>query len=427
MLTYMFKRSLLLVLLFCLHGAIIGQITDYKATYYVDGNVEKDQYRSHISLESLSPGASTVYATNGVHLVLTRMRLNKTSGSLTDPDRRETGRNSVLLADAGSTVTVEYCEVNAHTQNSDGISACGDGTKIKVVEGTVNVSRAGSAGMNAAGNGLIIAQKTTVNTYASKDPSFYTCKDGRIEVHEASGESTGQASPLFYASTGTITADKCRMTAANWTIGSIDKGTLELSENELKAGSVCGFLVYSVDEKRAEGIGGRLILTKNKLSVSEGPLILVTNTASHITLSKNTISYKGDEVISIKADDWGTKGSNWGEATVVLDNQVLAGDIYVDSTSTLYLYLEKGGKLKGNITGPNVPGRKAKVYLKKGGEWTVKGDCYITALSCEQPLEKALKKIKGKHVIYYDPSAPENAGLGGKEHKTAGGVLRPNK
>ena len=90
MLIYMFKRSLLLVLLFCLHGAIIGQITDYKGTYYVDGNVEKDQYRSHISLESLAPGASTVYATNGVHLVLTRMRINKTSGSLTDPDRRAT-------------------------------------------------------------------------------------------------------------------------------------------------------------------------------------------------------------------------------------------------------------------------------------------------------------------------------------------------
>ena len=118
----MFKRSLLLVLLFCLHGAIIGQITDYKATYYVDGNVEKDQYRSHISLESLSPGASTVYATNGVHLVLTRMRLNKTSGSMTDPDRRETGRNSALLADGGSRVLIESCYVTSHSTQADGIT-----------------------------------------------------------------------------------------------------------------------------------------------------------------------------------------------------------------------------------------------------------------------------------------------------------------
>ena len=194
----MFKRSLLLVLLFCLHGAIIGQITDYKATYYVDGNVEKDQYRSHISLESLAPGASTVYATNGVHLVLTRMRINKTSGSLTDPDRRETGRNSVLLADGGSNVLVEYCEVNAHTQNSDGVSACGDSTRVRLIEGTVNVSRAGSAGLNAANKGKIIVEKTTVNTFANQNPSFYVCKDGTMEVHEAAGENVGQASPLFY-------------------------------------------------------------------------------------------------------------------------------------------------------------------------------------------------------------------------------------
>lgn len=423
----MFKKSLLLVLSSLLHGAIIGQITDYRATYYVDGNLEKDQYRSHISLESLQPGASTVYATNSVHLVLTRMRLNKTSGTLNDDDRRETGKNSVLLADGGSNVTVEYCEVNAHTPNSDGISAIGDSTRVKVIEGTVNVSRTGSAGMNAAGNGLIIAQKTTVNTYASKDPSFYASGDGRIEVHEAGGESTGQGSPLFYASTGIITADKCRMSSGNWTIGSVDKGTLELSENDLKAGSVCGFLVYSVDEKRSKDMGGRLILTKNKITVSDGPLILVTNTASHITLSKNSISYKGDEVISIKADDWGAKGSNYGQAVVVLDNQTLNGDIYVDSTSTLNLYLEKGGVLNGNITGPDVPGRRATVCLKKGAKWSVKGDCYLTAVSFEQPLEKALKQIKGKHVIYYDPSDPDNAVLGGKEYKTGGGMLRPNK
>lgn len=421
----MFKKSLLLVLLSFLHGAIIGQNTDYKATYYVDGNVEKDQYRSHISLESLQPGASTVYATNGVHLVLTRMRLNKTSGSLNDDDRRETGYNSVLLADCGSNLTVEYCEVNSHTTNSDGISACGDSTRIKVIEGTVNVSRSGSAAMNASGKSLITADKTTLNTYATNDPAFYACNDGRIEVHEATGGCSGQASPLFYTSAGTVTADKCRMSSDNWTIASVDKGVIKLSMNELKAGSVCGFLVYCADEKRTEGIGSSLILDRNTIQVSEGPLILVTNSAGHITLSNNKISYKGDEVIAVRADDWGTRGSNYGDAIVVLDKQALAGDIYVDSISRLELYLEKGGKLRGSITGPATPGRRVRVNLKKGGEWTVKGDCHITALSVELPLDKALKSIKGKHIIYYDPKDPVNEYLGGKEYKTGGGVLRP--
>lgn len=424
MLIYMFKRSLLLVLLFSLHGAIIGQITDYKATYYVDGNEEKDQYRSHISLESLAPGASTVYATNGVHLVLTRMRLNKTSGSMTDPDRRETGRNSVLLADAGSTVTVEYCEVNAHTQNSDGISACGDGTKIKVVEGTVNVSRAGSAGMNAAGKGNIIVDKTTINTFANQNPSFYVCKDGTMEVHEAKGENVGQASPLFYTSTGAIRADKCRMSSGKWTIGSLDEGLLELTENEVTAGGVCGFLVYGADEKERQfRSSGVLVLNKNKITVTEGPLIFVTNAGADITLSGNKITCRNDEIISIKADEWGPKGFNQGDAIINVENQTLNGNIYVDSISTLQLDLKKNAKLNGSITGGPSERRDVKVWMRKGSTWTVKGDVYLTFIMFDQPLEKGLKQIKGKHVIYYDPEVWTD--LGGKEYKTGGGVLRP--
>ena len=45
----------------------------------------------------------------------------------------------------------------------------------------------------------------------------------------------------------------------------------------------------------------------------------------------------------------------------------------------------------------------------------------------EQPVEKAVKSLKGKHTIYYDPSDPANAPLGGKEYKTGGGRLCPLK
>ncbi|MBR4810592.1 MAG: hypothetical protein IK039_02390 [Bacteroidaceae bacterium] len=418
----MFKRVLSIAWAVMTVSALFGQAS-YRATFYVDGAKEKEQNRSHTSLESVEPNASVVYATGGVELYLTHMRLSKTSGSISDANRRETGRNSVILADDGSHVWMDFCDVNSHTPQADGISASGDGTLINIQKGTVNISRPGSAAVNATNKSKINVQELTVNVYSNQSPSFYAGNDGRVEITGATGESSGQASPLFYAAAGTVKAEKCRMSAGKWTIGSVDKGILELNKNDLKAGGICGFLVYSVDEKRSEGIGGRLILKKNKITVSEGPLILVTNTAGHITLSNNTISYKGDEVISVKADEWGTKGSNYGHATVVLENQTLNGDIFVDSISSLSLYLEKGGVLNGCITGPDVSSRKAKVYLKKGAKWSVKGECHLTAVSFEQPLEKALKQIKGKHVIYYDPSDPANSDLGGKEYKTGGGKL----
>jgi len=417
----MFKRSFFVIVSAALSAVVFAQIPGYRATYFVDGNEEKDQYRSHVSLESLEAGSSAVYATNGVHLVLTRIRMNKTSGFIPDADRRETGKNSVLLADGGSKVLIEYCEVNSHAQG-DGVSASGEGTKVTLQEGTVSTSRNGSAALNATNNSKIIVQKTTVNTYSNQSPAFYTCKDGTIEVTEARGENAGQAAPSFYVSGGTIKAEKCELSSAKWTIGSLDDGLMELKENKLKAGSVCGFLVYGADGGRS---AGTLVLDKNEITVTEGPLIFVTNAGGTISLSRNKISCKEDEIISIKADEWGSKGSNQGDATIDLEKQVLNGDIYVDSISSLVLTLKKSAKLNGSITGNASDSRNVKVFIKKGAKWNLKGDCYLSSISFEQPLEKGLKQLKGKHVIYYDPNVDTE--LGGKEYKTGGGVLRPIK
>jgi hypothetical protein len=116
-----------------------------------------------------------------------------------------------------------------------------------------------------------------------------------------------------------------------------------------------------------------------------------------------------------------------GNAMIDLANQSLKGDIYVDSISSLELYLKKGGKLNGAITGNPCDGRSVNVHLEKGGAWTVKGDVYVNRVTFEQPLKKGLKQLKGKHVIYYDADDPYNEPLGGKEHKTSGGWLRPMK
>ena len=406
-------------------AVMFAQVSGYRATYFVDGNEEKDQYRSHVSLESFESGSSAVYATNGVHLVLTRMRLNKTSGSISDTDRRETGKNSVVLADGGSNVIMEFCEVNSHTQG-DGVSASGEGTKVSIQEGSVTTSRVGAAAVNATNKSTIIVYKTNINTYSNQSPAFYASKDGKVEITEVMGENSGQASPSFYASGGAIKAEKCKMSSTKWTIGSVDGGMLELTGNELKSGSVSGFLVYGADGKdRDSRSSGKLILRKNKINVSDGPLIFVTNADAEISLSGNKITYRNDEIITVKADEWGTKNHNQGNAVINIENQTLSGDIYVDSISGLTLTLAKGGNLNGKVTGDATPRRDIKVFMKKGSKWSLKGDCYISSISFEQPLEKGLKQLKGKHVIYYDSAV--NADLGGKEYKTGGGVLRPIK
>lgn len=402
-----------------------GQEAGYRATYYVDGSVEKEQYRSHTTLECLERDASVIYATGGVDLILTKLKLNKTSGSLNDPDRRENGRNSAVLIDGGSKVIIEYCELNSHTAQSDGLTVKGWGSKADVVEGIFNTSRGESAAMNAVDGGKITVKHPKIGTFSNQSPVFYTGLDGELTISEAEGESAGQGSPLFYSS-GVINAEKCRMTSSKWTIANVDGGRMTLTKNVINAGGFCGFLVYG--NKHPEETG-KLELINNSISVAEGPLFYVSNTTSNtsITVSGNKISLKSHELMTVAADDWGVKGSNGGFVTLTVRKQALSGNITVDSISTAIIELQKGGKLNGQINADENRCARTQVVMGEGSTWTSKGDSYITAIHFEAPLAKGLKQLKGKHTIYYDPSDPVNSYLEGKEYKTGGGKLCPIK
>ena len=417
----MLKRVLFVLLMMPIPVNMLSQVSGYRATYYVDGNKNEEQYRSHTSIESIEPCASVVYATNGVNLNLMRMRLNKTSGSYNETDRRETGLNSTLLADAGSKVLLEYCEVNSHTAQADGVSASGEGTEVTIQDGSLSMSRAGSAAANATNKATITVIKAKANTFSNQSPVFYTSNEGTMSIDGVMGETTGQASPLFY-SAGDLTAENCRMSAARWTVGTVDGGNMYLRKNDLKSGSVCGFLVYG---NKTTDASGTLKLEKNKITVPDGPLFLVTNTQAEITVTNNKFSYKGNVLMEVRADDWGVKGSNGGHATLNLEKQSLNGSILVDSISSLVLNLKKGGKLKGQLNAQENRCAQVKVVLEAGSAWTSKGDSHLTSIVFNVPVEKGVKQLKGKHTIYYDASDPANAPLGGKQYKTGGGMLMP--
>lgn len=218
---------------------------EYSATWYVDGAREKEQYRSHVSLECLKSDASVVYATGGVDLILTAMRLNKTSGAAVD-EYRSTGHNSAVLVDGASKVLIEMCDINSHISQADGIVAKGDGTVVTIQEGTVSATRSESAGINALDGAVYAVNGTTVKTFSSQSPSYYAASGGVIAIQDGKGENSGSASPLFYvAPKGSITASKCRMFANSWAIATVDGGQVMLTGNELTSGSVCGFLMRS--------------------------------------------------------------------------------------------------------------------------------------------------------------------------------------
>ena len=414
------------LLFVCLLPAFVwGQNRKPMASWYVDGNVVKNENRSHTALEATDQGYSVVYATNGVDLILTNLRMNKTSGGIVDSDRRQTGVNSALLADAASRVRVEFCDVTSHAPQSDGITASGDSTRIIITKGTVTTNRPGSVGISSLHGAEISVTETQMTTYDHQSAAFYALDGGKLDITAAMGKTGGQGSPLFHSS-GVMTATKCRMTSGKWTVGNVEDGSLDLSKNVVSAGGVSGFLLYST--KDDYNVHSVLNLTQNSISVGEGPLFMVTNNNdANIIVQGNSFKCKSDELIEVKADEWGVKGSNGGHATLTVNKQTLKGNSFVDSISSLNVELNKGARLNGNINKEENRCAKVHVQVNAGGRWTSKGDSYITSITFAQPLEKGLKQLKGKHTIYYDPSDPANAQLEGKEYKTGGGKLCPLK
>lgn len=410
----------------CLLPVLVwGQNRKPMASWYVDGNKEKSENRSHTALEATDQGYSVVYATNGVDLILTNLRMNKTSGGIVDSDRRQTGVNSALLADAASRVRVEFCDVTSHAPQSDGITASGDSTRIIITKGTVTTNRPGSVGISSIHGAVISVTETNMTTYDHQSAAFYALDGGKLDITAALGKTGGQGSPLFHSS-GVMTATKCRMTSGKWTVGNVEDGSLDLSKNVVSAGGVSGFLLYST--KDDNNVHSVLNLTQNSISVGEGPLFMVTNNNdANIIVQGNSFKCKSDELIQVKADEWGVKGSNGGHATLTVNKQTLKGDSFVDSISSLNVELNKGARLNGKINKEENRCAKVHVQVNAGGRWTSKGDSYITSITFAQPLEKGLKQLKGKHTIYYDPSDPANAQLEGKEYKTGGGKLCPLK
>lgn len=414
------------LLFVCLLPAFVwGQNRKPMASWYVDGNKEKSENRSHTSLEAIEQGYSVIYATNAVDLILTDLNMNKTSGGIMDSDRRRTGVNSALLADAASHVRVETCNVKSHSPQADGITASGEGTKIIITKGSVSTDRAGSVGISSIHGAEISVQETEMSTYDHQSAAFYALDGGKLDITSAMGKCGGQGSPLFHSS-GIMTATQCRMTSGKWTIGNVEDGSLDLSKNVLNAGGISGFLLYSTQDDN--DVHSVLNLTKNSISVDEGPLFLVTNNNdANIIVQGNSFKCKSHELIQVKADDWGVKGSNGGHATLTVNKQSLSGESFVDSISSLNVVLNKGARLNGNINKEENRCAKVSVQLNAGSKWTSRGTSYITSITFAQPLEKGLKQLKGNHTIYYDPSDPANAQLEGKEYKTGGGRLCPLK
>ena len=261
-----------------------------------------------------------------------------------------------------------------------------------------------SRGLDATYNGVINAKNVVINTNGQSCAALATDR-GEGEVHVSNSElntgvskESGRGSPIIY-STGNITVADSTGTAYVSQIACIEgKNSIELTNCDLSAAAggnrqdngeyvdLGGVFIYQSMSGDAD-VGTSTFTAKNSvLSIesdsdvySEAPMFHVTNTKAIINLDSTELNYGSGTLLDVSGQSqWGTVGSNGGELTFNANDEILDGNVIVDSISSLNMTLSSTSFI-GTIN-PSDDFGQTDIVIDSGSDWTLDGDSHISSL-----------------------------------------------
>ena len=283
-----------------------------------------------------------------------------------------------------------------------------------------------SRGLDATYKGKINAENIIINTDGQSCAALATDR-GEGEVHVKNSEintgvskTSGRGSPLIY-STGNITIDNTKGTSyvsqiacieGKNSIGVTNSDLTGYSEGNRKDGDnyvdLGGIFIYQSMSGDAD-VGTSLFTAKDsKLTIpqessvyKEAPMFHVTNTACVIDLKNTEFSFGSGTFLEVSSQNqWGTTGSNGGNAELNTDNEKIDGNVIVDNISSLN-WTMKNTEFKGAVNSTG----NTTVNVADGSTWTLTGDSSISSLAVSGKIDYSSYKltINGKT---YDSSNP---------------------
>ena len=283
-----------------------------------------------------------------------------------------------------------------------------------------------SRGLDATYKGKINAENVIINTDGQSCAALATDR-GEGEVHVKNSEintgvskTSGRGSPLIY-STGNITVDNTKGTSYVSQIACIEgKNSIEVTNSDLSGYSegnrkdgdayvdLGGIFIYQSMSGDAD-VGTSLFTAKDsKLTIpqdssvyKEAPMFHVTNTACVIDLKNTEFSFGSGTFLEVSSQNqWGTTGSNGGNAELKTDSEKIDGNVIVDNISSLN-WTMKNTEFKGAINSTG----NTTVNVADGSTWTLTGDSSLSSLAVSGKIDYGSYKltVNGKT---YDSSNP---------------------
>lgn len=345
-------------------------------------------------------------AQNGGSLTLTDATLDK-SGSDTNGDNCNFyGINSILLSvNDDSVIKVADSKLTADSTGSNAIFAT-DGGTVYANNNTIVTSASNSRGLDATYGGTVIGNLLAISTAGDHSAALATDRGGgNISLTNSSLFTAGSGSPLLY-STGNVQVDNVKGTATGSQIAGMEGLNTILIKNSQLTSEVTGktasdpvangVIIYqstSGDAEAATGETAEFEAENSTLAsdIQEGSMFYLTNTTANIVLKNTTLDFDSDaaNLLTIGGNDannWGTPGKNGADVTFTGLDQELAGNIDVDTISSLDLYLLDGTTYTGattiseNAAASEQSDAPISVSIDGDASWIVTADSSVTNL-----------------------------------------------
>lgn len=343
---------------------------------------------------------------DGAEVNLTDITVNKSAGATSNTENGDFyGVNAGLLATNGAQVTITGATVTTDAQNGNGVFSYGETTVVNISDSSITTTKDNSGGIQTTGGGTTNASNLTVETAGNSSAAIRSDRGGgTVRVDGGSYTSNGVNSPAVY-STADITVKNAQLTANSSEALVVEgknsitledctvTGNMSDTEGASSDENIHNVMIYQSMSGDADVGTAAFSMTGGSLTAQNGDMFYITNTSCELSLSDVAITNEDSEanLLTVTGNSashgWGSAGDNGAQVTFTADAQTLAGDIEVDTISTLDMTLSNGSSFTGtiNIVDNEQDGTavedNAVVTIAEGCTWTLTGDCTITSLT----------------------------------------------
>lgn len=343
---------------------------------------------------------------SGASVSLEDVQVHKQGGASSNTENGDFyGMNAALLATDGALLTISKAEISSDAPNGNGVFSYGEGTVISINKSSIETLGDNSGGLQTTGGATMNAVDVQVSTAGSSSAAIRSDRGGgTVNVIGGSYRSSGLNSPAVY-STADITVMNAELTAENSEALVIEgknaiklldcqvSGQMSSTQGASSDENVHNVMIYQSMSGDAEIGTSEFSAQGGRITSQNGDMFYVTNTHCLMTLDGVELideSESGGLLLRVCGNSgrrgWGVAGANGGQVELLAKHQHLAGDVQVDSVSTLSLQLTEGSVLTGainiveNAAGGEAVPDNVSVSIAEGCAWNLTSDCTISSL-----------------------------------------------